>query len=669
MFRLPHLQKAQPSFSTVHSLHGGDVPVFRNSLQTNISCGNFRTLNCPTSRFEIPYQRPVKVYNASNDRLCTFGVRQGAMVRLNVASLPSVSTAANCSVYSFEASKNLSSLYGTQNSSENRGYSRYSGNRDEFRGTPSMKGVKPGTYDGTESWSDYVIQFNLMAEYCHWRDYEKSLQLAIHLRGTAQGVLADLRQDQRTNFTSLISALAARFEPVQQSELHHVKLKTPVRREGETLPELAQDVNKLIRLAYPSATAGIREQLSRDCFIDALNDPDLEWTVLQGKPNSVEHALKLALEYEAFLVGRRDGHVVSQHFNPQQQGRSQDSNSGPPLLSRVTNQLRDPVPIQSYCRVSAGSQTQSSTDMRQWLEAKSTDDKIREQNQDPKISTVIGWKSASTERPNWERVSHLDPDHKSYWSPWNRLIVKDDILYRRWICEKTGRDHLELVVPDTWRNEIIKMFHADPGAGHMGVKRTVERIRTRAYWLRMTETVKRFCEKCEQCQKKKNPAKSPKAPMKTYVSGTPNERVQIDILGPLVESYTSNKYIIVLTDCFTKWAIAYAVPRSTATEVADAILVWISQFGVMKILHSDQGRQFEAMTIREICQKFGIHKTRTTSYYPASDGQVERPNRTLIDMLSKYVGQNQRSWEDHLPLVLLEYRSSVHDSIYLCLPP
>ena len=96
-------------------------------------------------------------------------------------------------------------------------------------------------------------------DYCHWGDYKKSLQLAIHLRGTAQGVLADLRQDQRTNFTSLTSALAARFEPVQQSELHRVKLKTRVRREGETLPELAQDVNKLIRLAYPSATADIYE--------------------------------------------------------------------------------------------------------------------------------------------------------------------------------------------------------------------------------------------------------------------------------------------------------------------------------------------------------------------------------------------------------------------------
>ena len=284
MIRLPHLQKAQPSLSTDHSLHGGDMPVVRTSLQTSISCGNFNTRNCPTSRFEIPYQRPVNEHNASNDSSCIFGtgIRQEAMVKLNVDTLPSVSTAARCSV-----NKNLSSLYGTQNSFGNHGYS---GNtcRDEFRGTPSMKGVKPGTYDGTESWSDYLFQFNLIAEYCHWRGYEKSLQLAIHLRGTAQGVLADLRQEQRMNFTSLTSALAAKFEPVQQSELHCVKLKTRVRREGETLPELAQDANKLIRLAYPSTSADIREQLSKDCFIDALNDPDLEWAVLQGKPKQLK---------------------------------------------------------------------------------------------------------------------------------------------------------------------------------------------------------------------------------------------------------------------------------------------------------------------------------------------------------------------------------------------
>ena len=83
-----------------------------------------------------------------------------------------------------------------------------------------QKGMKPGTDNGTSSWSDYLIQFNLIEDYYRWTEYDKALQLATHLRGTAQGVLADLNQDQRTNFASLTSALAARFEPVQQSELY-----------------------------------------------------------------------------------------------------------------------------------------------------------------------------------------------------------------------------------------------------------------------------------------------------------------------------------------------------------------------------------------------------------------------------------------------------------------
>ena len=83
------------------------------------------------------------------------------------------------------------------------------------------------------------------------------------------------------------SALAARFEPVQQLELYMAKIKSRLRRKGEPIVELAQDVRKLIRLACPSATSEVREQLSKDCFIDALDDHDLEWAVLQGKPCSV----------------------------------------------------------------------------------------------------------------------------------------------------------------------------------------------------------------------------------------------------------------------------------------------------------------------------------------------------------------------------------------------
>ena len=73
----------------------------------------------------------------------------------------------------------------------------------------------------------------------------------------------------------------------------------------------------------------------------------------------------------------------------------------------------------------------------------------------------------------------------------------------------------------------------------------------------------------------------------------------------------------------------------------------------------------ESAIVKQVCQRFGIHKTRITRYYPASDGQVEHMNRTLIDLLSKYVGRNQRILDEHIPLALLAYRSSVHESTAL----
>ena len=98
--------------------------------------------------------------------------------------------------------------------------------------------------------------------------------------------------------------------------------------------------------------------------------------------------------------------------------------------------MRDQVNVKSYRPVSTRSQTQSCMEMKQWLDAKSNDDIISEQGKARKISVVVGWKAESNERPNWEHVSHFDADCKTYWSQWNRLIVKDSILYH---CEATGQ--------------------------------------------------------------------------------------------------------------------------------------------------------------------------------------------------------------------------------------
>ena len=80
------------------------------------------------------------------------------------------------------------------------------------------------------------------------------------------------------------------------------------------------------------------------------------------------------------------------------------------------------------------------------------------------------------------------------------------------------------------------------------------------------------------------------------------------------------------------------------------------------VIHSDQGREFENHLMQELCLLCGAHKTRTTPYHPASDGMVERFNRTLPMMLAMFADENRDDWDDFLPAVMMAYRSSVHES-------
>lgn len=99
------------------------------------------------------------------------------------------------------------------------------------------------------------------------------------------------------------------------------------------------------------------------------------------------------------------------------------------------------------------------------------------------------------------------------------------------------------------------------------------------------------------------------------------ERVAIDILGPLPKTVDDNRYLLVLTDYFSRWADAYPLPNQGTEEVAKAFVnQFISRFGVPRQLHTDKGSQFESKLFQDLGKRLGIDKTRTTAMHPQSDG-------------------------------------------------
>ena len=179
----------------------------------------------------------------------------------------------------------------------------------------------------------------------------------------------------------------------------------------------------------------------------------------------------------------------------------------------------------------------------------------------------------------------------------------------------------------------------------------------------MKEDVSDWCRQCKDCQERRRPHKAPQAPMQQYLVGAPMERIALDILGPLPETHDGNRYVLVVGDYFSKWTDAYAMPDIETSTIVDILVnKVICLWGMPLHIHSDQGTQFESQLFKELCACLGITKTRTTAYFPQSDGMIERFNQTVEEMLSKYISEDQRDWDRYLPLMMLAYRTSTHDS-------
>jgi transposase InsO family protein len=152
--------------------------------------------------------------------------------------------------------------------------------------------------------------------------------------------------------------------------------------------------------------------------------------------------------------------------------------------------------------------------------------------------------------------------------------------------------------------------------------------------------------------------------MKTYVVGETLDRVVLDLLGPIPQTSSGNKYLLVVTDYFTRYAEAFAIPDIEAKTVAEKLVTeFICRYGVPVQIHTDQGSQFTSALFQEMCKILHIDKTRNSPFHPQSSGLVEKLNGTIEDMLSKVISKNQKDWDTFLPFLMLAYRSSLHDTL------
>ena len=285
-----------------------------------------------------------------------------------------------------------------------------------------------------------------------------------------------------------------------------------------------------------------------------------------------------------------------------------------------------------------------------------------EQGRDPDLQPVLLWVEARW-RPPWEEVAPFSKATKGLWTMFDSLRLSQGVLQRAFKTAATGEEQWQVVVPRGLQEAVLEAMHGAGGSGHFGVNKTLRRLRQTFYWGRQKRDVVDFCRRCDLCVARKGPTGRSQAPLQQFPVGCPMERVGIDITGPYPRSDDGNRFVLSAIDYFTKWPEAYAIPNQEAETIADALVGgMISRLGVMESLHSDRGTNFESRVFAAMCERLGIHKTRTTPLHPQSDGLVERFHRNMGDQLAIVTSRHQKDWDKHLPLVLMACRSAVQES-------
>jgi hypothetical protein len=115
----------------------------------------------------------------------------------------------------------------------------------------------------------------------------------------------------------------------------------------------------------------------------------------------------------------------------------------------------------------------------------------------------------------------------------------------------------------------------------------------------------------------------------------PGQQVHVDLFGPLKTSDKGKKFLLCITDAFTKYVKLVTLPNKEAATVAEAIFdKWICRFGTPIDLVTDQGMEFCAKFSKELFTRLGTAHLTMSSHHPQCNSQAEVANKTIAKYLS-----------------------------------
>jgi transposase InsO family protein len=237
--------------------------------------------------------------------------------------------------------------------------------------------------------------------------------------------------------------------------------------------------------------------------------------------------------------------------------------------------------------------------------------------------------------------------------------LRNDVLIRRGKdrISPSGLETSQIVVPRQLHTKLLRVSHDIPTAGHLGVRKTYDRLARHFFWVGMHKDVALYCRTCNVCQRLGKADKHQRAPLINLpVIGNIFSKIAVDIVGPLKKCKSGNRFILTVIDLASHYPLAFPLQTHTAAEVVKCLIQVFSNYGFPDELLSDCGSEFMSELTQIFLTECQVFQLKTSPYHPQTNGCLERFHRTLKSMLKGCGETFPGDWDQLLPWVLFSYR-------------
>ena len=250
-----------------------------------------------------------------------------------------------------------------------------------------------------------------------------------------------------------------------------------------------------------------------------------------------------------------------------------------------------------------------------------------------------------------------DPEFKDiYKEPIEPYEINNELLYKdKKLCVPAGN----------FRENLLYDNHNAPVTGHLGYYKTLNRLQSTYYWRDLVKNLRSYCRSCRDCQESKSSTQKPLGLLKPLEPPSGKwESITMDFIGPLTKTKKCHSSLLVFVDRLTKMIrLCPTNNRLSAKGTAKLFHQHVYRnHGLPAQIISDRDPLFTSAFWKFLFKMLGVKLSLSSSFHPETDGQSERSNRKVEEMIRSFTNDYQDNWDEHLIDFEVAYNSALNST-------